>query len=70
MKDDPQDVPPEVMSRANAVDPEWLLSFPAWTQLPDLRAGDQSADDAQAAARDAFADLTAQLPHARVRATS
>lgn len=70
MKDDPQDVPPEVMSRANAVDPEWLLNFPVWTQLSELRSGDQSADAAQAAARDAFADLTAQLPQARVRTSS
>lgn len=70
MQDDPQDVPAEVMSRAHAVDPEWLLAFPVWTQLPGLRRRGQSPVAAQAAARAAFADLTAQLPKPRVRTTS
>jgi predicted O-methyltransferase YrrM len=62
LKDDPQDVPPEVLERRGAVDPEWLLSFPGWAQLPELRRRRQSPDAAQASTRAAFADLLGQLP--------
>jgi hypothetical protein len=68
MKDDPQDVPAEVIARSHAVDPEWLLSFPVWTQLAGLRRRDQAPDAAQTAARAAFAELLAQLPKSRTPA--
>jgi hypothetical protein len=59
-----------VLKRRNAVDPEWLLSFPGWTQLPELRRRHQSPDAAQAATRAAFADLLAQLPGHPASATA
>lgn len=62
ISEDPQDVPQVLLDRSRAVDPEWLLSFPGWKQLPELRRGrGATGAGGQAAVRAAFADLTSQL---------
>jgi predicted O-methyltransferase YrrM len=63
LTEDPQEVPPVLLDRSRAVDPEWLLGFPGWQKLPGLRRGrGPSGPAGQAAVREVFADLVAQLP--------
>ncbi|MDP9221936.1 MAG: class I SAM-dependent methyltransferase [Actinomycetota bacterium] len=63
LSEDPQEVPQALLDRSRAVDPEWLLGFPGWQKLPGLRRGrGQTGVAGQAAVRQVFADLVAQLP--------
>ncbi len=53
---DPQDVPPEIYSRARALDPEKLLASAGWAKLRKLR---KRGTTTAAQVRSAFADVVA-----------
>ncbi len=62
LREDPQDVPPEVIGRSGAVDPQWLLSLGGWAQVPRLRRRRWGRRDRQRdAVRAAFADLVDEV---------
>jgi hypothetical protein len=52
---DPQDVPPEVLHRTRALDPQRLLDSPGWRRLQSLRR--KVGPGTAAAVREAFADV-------------
>ena len=54
---DPQEVPEEILTRSRAIDPQRLLSSPAWDRVADLRAS--ARPGVAAPVREAFADLVA-----------
>jgi hypothetical protein len=61
MLDDPQDVPPEILTRSRAVDPAKLLASPGWKELVALRQvtnrRNKHADEVRRSVRTAFADF-------------
>ena len=56
MAPDPQDVPPEILKRTNAVKPERLLKSRGWSLIRMLRGRNDAAT--RDLLRDAFADVT------------